>query len=59
MITLDKDRCPQDHRCPMIARCPQQAISQFNVNLPTINYDLCVECMDCVMNCPREAFVKV
>ena len=59
MITIDKDRCPQDHRCPSIAVCPVGAISQKGFELPTIDQGLCVECGQCINFCPKKAIQKI
>ena len=59
MITIDKSKCPQNHRCPSIAVCPVGAISQNGFELPIINQELCVECGKCINFCPRRAIQKV
>ena len=59
MITIDKNKCPQNHRCPSIAVCPVGAISQNGYELPIINQELCVECGECIKFCPRKAIQKV
>lgn len=58
MITIDKNKCPQNHRCPSIAVCPVGAISQNGFELPIINQELCVECGKCIKFCPRKAIQK-
>lgn len=58
MITIDKNRCPQNHRCPSINVCPVGAISQNGFELPVINQELCVECGKCIKFCPRKAIQK-
>lgn len=58
MITIDKNRCPQNHRCPSINVCPVGAISQNGFELPIINQELCVECGKCIKFCPRKAIQK-
>lgn len=58
MITIDKNKCPQNHRCPSIAVCPVGAISQNGFELPVINQELCVECGKCIKFCPRKAIQK-
>jgi len=58
MITIDKNKCPQNHRCPSIAVCPVGAITQNGFELPTINQELCIECGKCINFCPRRAIKK-
>lgn len=58
MITIDKNKCPQNHRCPSIAVCPVGAISQNEFELPVINQELCIECGKCINFCPRKAIQK-
>jgi Fe-S-cluster-containing hydrogenase component 2 len=55
MITVDKNLCPQNHVCPAITVCPIGAISQVGHGLPTIDYDKCIECGQCVQFCPMGA----
>lgn len=54
-ITVDKRRCPQNHRCPAINVCPVDAISQDGYGLPIIDQDKCIECMKCTGYCPMGA----
>jgi ferredoxin len=56
MITVDKSKCPKDHKCPMIKACPQQAISQKGFDAPAVDKDKCIECNYCVQHCPYSAF---
>ncbi|MEI8129227.1 MAG: 4Fe-4S binding protein [bacterium] len=58
MITIDKNRCPQNHRCPSIKVCPVGAISQEGFGLPVINQEICVECGKCIKFCPMRAIQK-
>lgn len=55
MITVDKNRCPQNHKCPAIKVCPVKAISQKDFELPVINNNICVECLKCIKFCPMGA----
>ncbi len=56
-ITVNKDKCPQDHRCPAMAICPKQAITQETIyDLPQVNVDLCILCKKCIQYCPKKAF---
>ena len=58
MITIDKNRCPQNHRCPSIKICPVGAISQEGFGLPVVNQETCVECGKCIKFCPMRAIQK-
>ncbi len=58
MITIDKNRCPQNHRCPSIKVCPVGAISQEGFGLPVVNQEVCVECGKCIKFCPMRAIQK-
>ncbi len=58
MITIDKNRCPQNHRCPSIKVCPVGAISQEGFGLPVVNQEICVECGKCIKFCPMRAIQK-
>lgn len=59
MITVDKNRCPQNHKCPAIKVCPVQCISQNNFELPVIDNKACVECKKCIKFCPMGAIKQV
>jgi Fe-S-cluster-containing hydrogenase component 2 len=59
-LTVNKDKCPQNHKCPSIAVCPQGAISQADIYaLPEVDADKCVVCGKCIEYCPKGAFEKV
>ena len=36
-LTVDKNRCPQNHKCPMLRVCPVDAITQDGYGLPRID----------------------
>ncbi len=55
MITIDKNRCPQNHICPLVATCPVGAIAQEGVGLPTIDTNKCIACGKCVKMCGMKA----
>lgn len=57
-LTINKARCPQNHRCPMLRVCPVGAISQDGYGLPVIDEEKCIECMKCTKFCPMGAVVK-
>jgi Fe-S-cluster-containing hydrogenase component 2 len=54
-ISVDKNRCPQNHRCPSIRVCPVGAIKQDGFDLPTIDDEICIKCKKCIMYCPMGA----
>lgn len=54
-ITVDKNKCPQNHKCPSIRVCPVGAIEQNGIGLPTINEDKCIKCKKCIAFCPMGA----
>lgn len=33
-ITVNKERCPQNHPCPVVRACPADAILQTGFNAP-------------------------
>ena len=57
-LTVDKVRCPQNHRCPMMKVCPVGAITQDGFGLPQIDADKCIECGKCAKFCPMKAVYK-
>lgn len=54
-ITVNKNRCPQNHSCPAVRVCPTGAIKQNGYGLPTIDQDKCIKCKKCIMFCPMRA----
>lgn len=54
-ISVNKSRCPQNHKCPAIKVCPVDAIIQDGFDLPTINLDKCINCGRCIGFCPMKA----
>ena len=45
MITVNAEKCPQNHKCPSMAVCPQGAISQKDIYaLPQVDQEKCVSC---------------
>ncbi len=54
-LTVNKLRCPQDHKCPAMAVCPVGAIKQEGFNAPTIDYEKCIKCGKCETFCPMKA----
>ncbi|MCX5773720.1 MAG: 4Fe-4S binding protein [Fusobacteria bacterium] len=59
MITVSKERCPQNHRCPSISVCPVSAISQEEFSLPVVDNEKCIMCKKCMRFCPRGAFLEI
>ena len=56
-LTVNKNKCPQDHRCPAVSLCQKGAISQKDIySLPLIDGDKCILCGDCIKFCPKKAF---
>ncbi|MFA6308886.1 MAG: 4Fe-4S binding protein [Clostridia bacterium] len=54
-MTVDRNRCPQNHKCPAIRVCPVGAISQAGVGLPVIDQVKCIKCEKCIKFCPMGA----
>lgn len=54
-ITVDKNRCPQNHSCPAVKVCPAGAIKQNSFAAPVIDQEKCIQCEECVMFCPMGA----
>lgn len=54
-ITVNNQRCPQNHACPAIKLCPVGAIEQKGHAAPTIDQAKCIQCEKCVMFCPMRA----
>jgi len=55
MITVDKNKCPQNHKCPATRVCPVNAITQEKHELPKIDNTLCIKCKKCITFCPMQA----
>ncbi len=54
-LTVNPNRCPQNHVCPMIPICPVDAITQNKSGLPIIDEEKCIECAKCVNYCAMRA----
>ena len=54
-ITVNKNRCPQNHPCPSISVCTVGAIVQNGFDAPIIDHEKCIECKLCVKYCPMGA----
>lgn len=57
-MTVDKNRCPANHRCPSVRVCPVGAIIQEGTGLPRIDMSKCTQCGKCVRFCPMGAIHK-
>ncbi len=58
-ITVNPQKCPQNHPCPSIAVCPKEAITQKDIHLlPEIDEEKCIACGKCMKFCPKGAFEK-
>lgn len=55
-LTININRCPQNHPCPSLRVCPVSALTQKCYKAPDINYDKCLACGKCVKYCPMGAF---
>ncbi len=55
MISIEKNRCPQNHPCPSIRVCPAGALIQNGYDAPIVDQEKCVECQVCVKYCPMGA----
>lgn len=58
-LTIDKNRCPQNHHCPLIVACPVEAMSQNGFELPKIDTEICIECGKCSKLCGMRAIYKI
>ena len=57
ILTVRKERCPENHACPSMKVCPQGAIRQKGYAAPTVDREKCIQCGKCVKFCPMKAFV--
>ncbi len=56
-ISVQGERCPQDHPCPAIRFCPVRAISQDGFQAPVVDQVLCINCGRCLQVCPHGVFI--
>lgn len=54
-LTVNKNRCPQNHPCPSVKVCPVGALTQKGFSAPTVDKDKCIKCGKCVRFCPMRA----
>ncbi|MDD5457045.1 MAG: 4Fe-4S binding protein [Candidatus Margulisbacteria bacterium] len=57
-LSVEVDRCPQNHPCPAIRVCPVGALSQKGFAAPDIDKEKCIDCGKCVRFCPMGALVS-
>ena len=55
ILTVNKNRCPQNHVCPAIRVCPVGALKQVGFAAPQVDMDKCISCGKCVKFCPTRA----
>ena len=55
-LTVNGNKCPQNHRCPALGVCPVDAISQDGFGLPKVDPETCIDCMACQDYCQMGAF---
>jgi Fe-S-cluster-containing hydrogenase components 2 len=54
-LTVNKNRCPQNHPCPSVRVCSVGALSQDGFNAPTVDQGKCIRCGKCARFCPMRA----
>lgn len=57
ILTVKKERCPQNHACPSVRICPAGALTQKGYDAPAVDTSKCILCAKCVRFCPRGALV--
>jgi Fe-S-cluster-containing hydrogenase component 2 len=55
VLSVNKNRCPQNHPCPSIRVCPVKALTQKGYEAPAVNQEKCIKCGKCVSFCPMRA----
>ena len=55
MITVNKNKCPKNHKSHAVAVCPVKAISQDGFGLPVVDNEKCINCLKCIRFCPMGA----
>jgi len=58
-ISIDKNRCPQNHPCPSVRICPVGALKQQGFKTPEVYMATCIKCKKCVKYCPMGAIKMV
>ena len=57
MLTIIKEKCPQNHPCPAVKVCPVGALVQTGYLAPVIDQNKCIKCGKCSNFCPKKALV--
>ena len=50
-ISINAQKCPQNHRCPLLNICPAGAITQQGIGLPEVDQAKCTNCGKCTRYC--------
>ncbi|NMA08254.1 MAG: 4Fe-4S binding protein [Clostridiales bacterium] len=56
-LTVNKNRCPQNHPCPSVRVCPTGALTQNGFDAPVADQEKCTHCGKCVRFCPMRALI--
>ena len=56
-LTINIEKCPQNHKCPAVKICPVGALSQKDFMAPVIDEEKCIRCGECSNFCPKKALV--
>ena len=56
-LTINIEKCPQNHKCPAVKICPVGALSQKDFMAPVIDEEKCIRCGKCTNFCPKQALV--
>lgn len=54
-LTVNKNRCPQNHLCPSVGVCPVGALTQNGFSAPVVDHEKCTKCGKCIRRCPMRA----
>lgn len=54
-LTVNKNRCPQNHPCPSVKVCPVGALKQHGYAAPVVDEAECIKCGKCANYCPMRA----
>ena len=52
-LEIELKNCPQNHKCPAV----KIALSQKDIEAPSIDYDKCISCGKCSNFCPKKALI--
>lgn len=56
-LTINIEKCLQNHKCPAVKICPVGALSQKDFMAPIIDEEKCIRCGKCSNFCPKKALV--